>query len=340
MAKVPRLGRWLYLEVVILLIVLLAGAGELHAQALSCLGLPASGQVTSSPISCTVRCAAGGTIASAVALKPQTTNTLTITIHGTCVGSVDDVPSDVTLQAGPHGATLQAPSSSTNPVLGISGKGVTLTGLTITGGVNALRGHSGSAFTGNNLLVEGASNADVLLTHADLTLNTSMVQNSAGDGIDANWGSAVFLNGGVVQGNAGYGANIGSDASLEVFGGAVLQKNVVAGAQAFAGGTVDISDGTVENNATTVGGVSGLLTGHGGHLLLTGGSTSVANNGGRGILVQGSGTAMPASTINPAWAAAMRAISRSHVAKLPTTTSGARIRASAGRNPSEALIRK
>jgi hypothetical protein len=119
----------------------------------------------------------------------------------------------------------------------------------------------------------------------------SRAQNSAGDGIDANWGSAVFLNGGVVQGNAGYGANIGSDASLDVFGVAVLQKNVVAGAQAFAGGTVDISDGIVKNNATNAGGVSGLLTGHGGHLLLTGSSTSVVSNGGRGIYVQGSGTA-------------------------------------------------
>ena len=62
--------------------------------------------------------------------------------------------------------------------------GVTLTGLTISGGVYALRGHPGSAFTGNNLVVEGASTADVLLNHAVVTLNTSTIQNSAGTGID------------------------------------------------------------------------------------------------------------------------------------------------------------
>ena len=297
MAKDPRFGRRLSVVVVTLLTALLAGAGELRAQALSCrtsVGLPVVpflGLVTSNPISCTVNCAAGGTIASAVAMKPQTTNTLTITINGTCVESVDDVPSGVTLQAASSGATLQAPSSTTDPVLGVSGIGVTLNNLTISGGVYALRGHSGAAFTGNNLVIEGASAADVLLNHAVVTLNTSTIENSANDGIDASWGSTVFLNGGVVQGNAGYGANFGQDASLDVFGGAVLQKNGVAGAQAFEGGAVDISDGIVENNATATGGVAGLLTGHGGHLLLTGSGTSVVSNGGDGILVQGSGTA-------------------------------------------------
>ena len=179
----------------------LLGAGEARAQGLICPTVPPA-IPTFNPISCTVNCAQGGTIASALSLRARSTNKFTITINGTCVESVDHVPSGVTLQAGMSGATLQAPSSSTDPVLGISGIGVTLTGLTISGGVNALRGRSGSAFTGNNLLIEGASNADVLLHHAVVTLNTSTIQNSANDGIDAQYGSTVFLNGGAVQQNA------------------------------------------------------------------------------------------------------------------------------------------
>jgi hypothetical protein len=43
-------------------------------------------------------------------MRPRTTSTLTVTINGTCVESVDHVPSGVTLQAGSSGATLQAPA--------------------------------------------------------------------------------------------------------------------------------------------------------------------------------------------------------------------------------------
>lgn len=119
MAKNPRFGRRLCVVVVSLSTALFAGAAALRAQALSCSSsgipvLPFLGLVTSNPISCTVNCAAGGKVASAVAMKPQTTNQLTITIKGTCVESVDDVPSGVTLQAASSGATLQAPSSSTD----------------------------------------------------------------------------------------------------------------------------------------------------------------------------------------------------------------------------------
>jgi hypothetical protein len=297
MEKDPRFGRWLWVAVVTLLMVLLAGADEVRAQALSCKtagGLPVVpflGLVTSNPISCTVNCGAGGTVASAVAMKPQTTNTLTITINGTCVESVDDVPSGVTLQAGTSGATLQAPSSSTDPVLGISGTGVTLTGLTITGGVNTLRGRSGSAFTGNNLVVEGGSNTDVLLNHSVVGLNTSTIQNSAGDGIQVFWGSTLFLNGGTVEQNAGTGVDARYDGSADIFGGVVLQHNSFDGADAEIGGAVAISGGTVTKNASAAGGgQAGVAAGTGGHVYVTG--TTVSSNAGDGIYALIGGNAL------------------------------------------------
>jgi hypothetical protein len=288
--RIPEFGRQSCVVVGTLLIALIVGEGELRAQALSCLGFPAEPSlalVTSNPISCIVNCSAGGTVASAAAMKPRTTNTLTITINGTCVESVDQVPSGVTLQAGSAGAILQAPSSSTDPVLGISGTGVAVNNLTISGGVNAVRGHSGAAFTGSNLLIEGASNADVLLDHAVVTLNTSTIQNSAGDGIDAFWASTVFLNGGAVQQNAGVGVDARYDGNAEVFGGAVLQNNALDGAYAEHGGAVDITAGTVTKNASAGGGSAGIGVGTGGHVHVTGSSTTVVSNAGNGIKLTG-----------------------------------------------------
>lgn len=110
----------------------LLGAGEARAQGLICPTVPPA-IPTFNPISCTVNCAQGGTIASALSLRARSTNNFTITINGTCVESVDQVPSGVTLQAGASGATLQAPSASTFPVLGISGTGVILNNLTVLG---------------------------------------------------------------------------------------------------------------------------------------------------------------------------------------------------------------
>src|SRR5215469_15538478 len=123
----------------------------------SCKKAPPEGHVTSNPIACTVSCARGGKLASALALAPRTTAGLTITINGTCVEAVDLVPGNVTLQGASSGDGLQAPAVSSNPVLGISGAGVTLDNLTISGGVNALLVRNGATATGNNLVIEGSS---------------------------------------------------------------------------------------------------------------------------------------------------------------------------------------
>jgi hypothetical protein len=80
MAIYSHLGRQLCV-VVTLFTGLLAGSGELNAQALSCTKLPMSGFAISSPISCTVNCSAGGTIASA--LRPKAANHQYVNDHNT-----------------------------------------------------------------------------------------------------------------------------------------------------------------------------------------------------------------------------------------------------------------
>ncbi|MGH7045441.1 MAG: right-handed parallel beta-helix repeat-containing protein [Stellaceae bacterium] len=246
--------------------------------------------MTSNPVSCTVNCAAGGTLASAVALQPRTTGRLTITIKGTCVASTDDLPSRITLQ-GATGATLQAPKATTDPVLGISGIGVELSKLTISGGVYALRGHQGAAFDGTDLVIEKASTADVLLNHAVATLNTSTIESSASDGIDAVYGGTISLNGGVVQKNTAIGVSATESGSADIFGGAMLEDNGVAGAYAGSGGSVDVSAGSVTKNGSGSGGIGGIDVGTGGAAVVEGSTTSVSGNTGDGIAVFEGGVA-------------------------------------------------
>src|SRR6516225_4654671 len=195
----------------------LAGPGDGRAQlpgaqlpaGLSCQKVPPEGQVTSNPIACTVSCAKGGKLASALALAPRTTAGLTVTIMGTCVEAVDQVPGNVTLQGASSGDGFQAPDASSNPVLGISGAGVTLNNLTISGGVNALFVRSGASVVGTNLVIEGSSSQNVLVNGV-VTLNSSSIENSSGHGIDAVSGGKVFLNGGTVRNNS-RGLMLGSE---------------------------------------------------------------------------------------------------------------------------------
>ena len=263
-------------------IALLAAAGEAHAAGLSCPGLPAPGAVTSNLLACTVDCTAGGKLSAAIALKPRTTSSLTITIKGTCVESNDHVPSGITIVGASSSATLQAPSKTTDPVLGIGG-GVTINNLTISGGLNALRVRSTAGVTGNALVIEKAANADVLISHGSLTLNNSTIEHSANNGIEVDWGGAVFLNGGFVQNNAQTGVNANFDGSADIFGGAVLQNNGLAGAAAGQGGALLISAATVTKNGFGAGGEGGINVGTGGHALVEGNTTTVSSNSVRGI---------------------------------------------------------
>ena len=208
-----------------------AGLGEGHAQSpgaqlpggLTCQKVPPEGHVTSNPIACTVSCANGGNLASALALAPRTTAGLTITINGTCVEAVDQVPGNVTLQGASSGDGLQAPAASSNPVLGISGAGVTLDNLTISGGVTALLVHSGATAVGNNLVIEGSSSQNVL-ANGVIRLNSSTIENSSGNGITALSGGIVFLNGGTVRNNF-RGVLVGGGSYLDALGSAVISDN-------------------------------------------------------------------------------------------------------------------
>jgi hypothetical protein len=230
------------------------GLGEGHAQSsgaqlpagLTCQKVPPEGHVTSDPIACTVSCAKGGKLASALTLAPRTTAGLIITISGTCIEAVDQVPGNVALQGASSGDGLQAPAASSNPVLGISGAGVTLDNLTISGGVNALLVHSGASAVGNNLEIEGSSTRNVMVNGV-LRLNSSTIENSSGDGIGAFSGGIVFVNGGTVQNNA-RGILIGGGSYVDALGGAVISGNT-AGHGVQVNGSLAVVAATIEGNS-------------------------------------------------------------------------------------------
>ena len=208
--------------------------------------LPPEGHVTSNPIACTVSCAKGGKVASALALAPRTIAGLTITINGTCVEAVDQVPGNVTLQGASSGDGLQAPDASSNPVLGISGAGVTLDNLTVSGGVNALLVRNGASAVGNNLMIEGSSSRKVWAKGV-LTLNSSTIEDSNGDGIDALSGGIVFLLGSTVRNNA-RGVLIGSGSYLDADGGTIISDNTANYGVEVSGGSLVVFAATIKGN--------------------------------------------------------------------------------------------
>ena len=295
-----------------LLAACLSGPGEGRAQSpgaqmpggIACQKVPPEGHVTSNPIACTVSCAQGGKVASALALAPRTTAGLTITIKGTCIEAVDQVPGNVTLQGASSGDGFQAPHASSNPVLGISGAGVTLDNLTISGGATALWVHSGASAIGTNLEIEGSSTRNVLANGA-LTLNSSTIENSKADGIDALSGGIVFLNGGTVRNNV-RGLSIGGGSYVDALGGAVISDNT-GGHGALVNGTLAVIAATIEGNSPdgihVFNGGNAFIAGPGmvrsnarDGVQMMGGSAEVdgviSNNARHGISVFNSGTAI------------------------------------------------
>jgi len=289
-----------------------AGPGEGRAQSpdaqfpggLTCKKVPPEGHVTSNPIACTVSCAKGGKLASALALAPRTTAGLTITIKGTCVEAVDQVPGNVTLQGASPGDGLQAPAASSNPVLGISGAGVTLDNLTISGGATALFVRNGASVTGNNLEIEGSSVRNVW-ARGVLSLISSTIENSSGDGIDALSGGTVFLLGGTVRNNS-RGISVGSGSYLDADSGAVISDNT-GGHGALVNGSLVMLAATMEGNSpdgvhlfgggnVVIAGPSVVRSNARDGVFVLGGSAEVdgviSNNARHGISVFNSGTAI------------------------------------------------
>ena len=103
---------------------------------------------------------------------------------------------------------------------------------------------SGGTATGNNLEIEGSSSQNVL-AQGVLSLNSSTIEQSSGDGIDVLSGGRVFLNGGTVRNNA-RGINIGGG-YLRADAGAVISDNAGIGVE--TNGSLTVLAATIEGNS-------------------------------------------------------------------------------------------
>ena len=184
---------------------------------------------------------------------------------------------------------MQAPSSSTDPVLGISGQNVVLDNLTISGGVRSVFSHFGGSFAGSGVVIEGASDIDLVVSGSKAALTDSTIQNSANIGAEAVNGGSLALTGGVVQGNAGNGVQAGNGGSVIIQGGGLLQNNGGSGGLAFDGGSIWVEGGTVQNNGTAGVYSAGLLADGGGAVQVQGSNSSVVNNVLEGVAAIGGG---------------------------------------------------
>jgi hypothetical protein len=254
--------------------------------------IPVPPGVTSDPITLTVNCSSGGTVAQALSLRPLSNTRFTIIINGTCTEAVNlGGNRGVTLQAGSSGGGLQAPSSSTDPVLAINGQNIVLDGLTISGGVHGIFAYHGAQFSGTNLVIQGASTANVELSGATADLTNATIQNSAADGLQAYWGATIFLNGGTVQNNAHWGVNIGNGSSLDLYGGGVISGNTSGGGFVTDAGSITLNNGAIQSNPGY-----GILTNNGGTARLNANGV-VQSNGLDGVQVFGGSLQMSGGTI-------------------------------------------
>jgi hypothetical protein len=262
---------------------------------------PGAAGVSPAPLNLTVNCAAGETVASALAQATASTNRVTITIVGTCTEAVTISRDAVTLQGAAPGDGLQAPSP-TATVLTVIGQRVELNQLTIAGGARGIAALRGAAFRGTNLRVSGGSSANVfLLQNATGQLTNSIVGPGPRNGVELQLGFSIAIVGGAVEDHGLIGVQPAAGSHASVVGGAALRRNAFRGGmagngsslfvdsvvedsdiglQAFVGGTVTLAGpGAVTRNHARF----GLFAGSGSVIVNNG--ARVADNGGVGILV-------------------------------------------------------
>jgi hypothetical protein len=256
------------------------------------------------PASVTVDCAAGETVANALAVTERAPS-VTITIKGTCTESVTIVRDRVALVPFAAGDGLTAPAGQA--ALNLGGRRIFLGQLTLTGGNQGVSAFNGASFSANGLHVTGAANTGIVVGgNAVGNVSNSTVKNGGG-GVSAAQGGVLTFFGGTIQDNSGEGARAGSGGTL-FLRNSTVEDSGFHGIIAYPGGSIEASNSTVRNSAntgayafggsiqfsggliegTTFGGVS---ADEGGLVYL--GGTTVARNGlgvgasGGSILMQG-----------------------------------------------------
>jgi len=246
-----------------------------------------------------VDCGKGDTIAKALK-QGEEGKPLVIVVRGVCNEIVSIPRDDVTLQADPvtGGSVNGGPPDPNGPnVITITGRQVTIDGLSVTGGRNGIQGEGASRLTILNCTVHSGRTGIVFFQGASGTVDNCTLQGNPRDGLAIESASATVINSTITQNGGGQqgiggrgilvtnagGARIGIT-NRGVFGPNTISGNIsdgigiTIGASAFVGGNTISANGRF--GVSVVSGASADLVG----------GNMITNNGQTGVLSQASQT--------------------------------------------------
>ena len=208
----------------------------------------------------------------------------TLAIRGTCVGSLD-IAKNITL-AGSDGATLDAQGQAVRVITIRQGSTVTISGLTITGGIgfagvgihnlgnltlssSIVRGNTASAWGGGiynryegTMTVDESNisgnrageNGGGIYNDGTLTLTRTGVTGNnggrAGGGLlNSSFGTATVSSLGIFSNTADYGGGIANNGLLDVANVGIASNNAISGAGMYLqGGRALVERSTISDN--------------------------------------------------------------------------------------------
>jgi len=199
----------------------------------------------------TVDCNAGQTVSDALASGAEI-----IIVRGTCTESVKVKRDNVMLQADAAGGTLRGPDVDVDTIEILS-SGVTIDGLTITGGRNGVTALGAANLSLKNCRVQSTGRNGVSYVNGSSgTVDGCSVQSNARDGVAVDAAQATIINS-TITGNARNGVLIVNGGSSRVgltnrltAGGNTITQNGANGVSIGSGGSASIAVNTITDNGT------------------------------------------------------------------------------------------
>lgn len=229
---------------------------------------------TAGPPFATVDCAAGQTVADALARAPAS-GRYTISIRGTCTERVNINRDATTIEGGAPGATLAAPSPGSTVVMINGAEDIRLANIAISGGGGGITAFSRAGVTTDNVRITGFANTGILInaeSNGHLN-NTTIEGGDGGIGVDAV--SNASINGGTISGARFFNVSASRGSAVFIGGGALITGAGFHGVHASNGASVNVGNATIQNSAGT-----GLFAFQGGNVSANAGSLIQGNNQG------------------------------------------------------------
>jgi parallel beta-helix repeat protein len=214
------------------------------------IALLATGLVSSASaqtITLTVDCAKGQKIADAIT-RGDVNRPLTIIVRGTCTESVVIARDDLVLQGGTLvGADPNAPTVTVRAI------GVTISGMTISGGSNGVSARRQSEVGILGGTIQNTASHAVRAINAAVRIRNvgaqaCVIENAGGNGVSAEMASSVNVSGCQIQNNAAAGIYAQSNSAIDASGNTIA-GNRSSGVFLEFGSSGIVNGNTITNNS-------------------------------------------------------------------------------------------